>query len=121
VCTLLLAVCTLLMSVCTLLMCLTCACRGFASQLPEAFPVALSVLQEAAGSVLLPWLATQPALDEEACEVSIEGSFPWHEHLVSLQSSPYVRPSRFVCTFVWVTHCICCLHGSHTQLVFITV
>lgn len=46
-------------------------CRGFVSQLPEAFSVALCVLQEAAGAVLLPWLSTQPALDEEACEVGV--------------------------------------------------
>lgn len=52
-------------------------CRGFASQLPEAFPVALSVLLEAAGSVLLPWLATQPVLDEDACEASIKYMVHW--------------------------------------------
>jgi hypothetical protein len=39
------------------------------SQLPEAFSVALSVLQEAAGAVLIPWLATQPVLDADTCEV----------------------------------------------------
>lgn len=39
------------------------------SQLPEAFPVALSVVQEAAGAVLIPWLSTQPVLDDGTCEV----------------------------------------------------
>lgn len=46
-------------------------CRGFGCQLPEAFLVVLAVLQEAVGAVLLPWLLSQPVLDEDACEVRL--------------------------------------------------
>lgn len=49
----------------------TVLCKsGFTNQLPEAFSVALAVLQEAAGAVLMPWLASQPVLDEDTCAVS---------------------------------------------------
>lgn len=51
--------------------CLTHTHRGFASQLPEAYPVSLAVLQEAAGAVLMPWLSTQPVLDDSTCEVCV--------------------------------------------------
>lgn len=57
---------------CAVTFCRAVLCRGFTSQLPEGFPVALSVLQEATGAVLLPWLSTQPVLDEDTCEVSTQ-------------------------------------------------